>query len=423
MATTRFARRVRPVYAEARELLDKQVLAISENVQGIHVVKGFGRGQEEISKFEKATNHVRERKRWIFRQVAFFQPLLGFLTQLNLVVLLAYGGYLVMLRETTGNGVSIGDLLVFAGLLQQFSGQVSNISTIADSMQQSLTSAQRVFDILDAPIAIQNRPNARIMDRAKGRIEFMNIHFGYKPETPVLHALDMTVEAGQSVAILGATGAGKTTLLSLIPRFYDVLKGKILIDGVDIADYDLHSLRRNIGIVFQDSFLFSNTIRANIAFGHPEATDEQIRRAAKLAAADSFIQEMPNGYDTLLREGGSNLSGGQRQRLAIARALLLDPPILLLDDPTAAIDAETEKEIMDAIESAMMGRTVIMVAHRLSTLRRADKVVVLDRGRLVQEGTHAELVNRTGHYGKVAAIQTADMEGVPAAEDAKEDEQ
>jgi ATP-binding cassette subfamily B protein len=351
IATTRFARRVRPVYAESRDLFDKQVLALSENVQGIHVIKGFGRAQEEIAKFEDATNKVRSRKRWIFKQVAFFQPLLGFLTQLNLVVLLAYGGYLVIRREGGGDGVSIGDLLVFTGLLQQFSGQVSNISTIADSMQQSLTSAQRVFDILDAPIAIQSKPDAKIMERAKGRIEFIDVEFGYKPDVPVLHSLNMTVEAGQSVAILGATGAGKTTLLSLIPRFYDVWQGRLLIDGVDVSDYEVRSLRQHIGIVFQDNFLFSNTVRANIAFGHPDATDAQVQRAARLAAADDFINALPNGYDTILREGGTNLSGGQRQRLSIARALLLDPRSYCWMIRRLLLIPRRKKEIMDAIES------------------------------------------------------------------------
>lgn len=420
IATVWFSRRVRPAYTQSQTLFDRQVLALSENVQGVHVVKGFGRMQEETAKFEAATNKLRMRKRWIFKQVALFQPILGFLTQINLAVLLAYGGFLVVRRELGGQGVSIGDLLVFTGLLQQLSVQVSNISTIADSMQQSLTSAQRVFDILDAPIAIQSRPGAIRLERAKGRIAFANVDFRYSPETPVLQGLTFTVDEGQSVAVLGATGSGKTTLLSLIPRFYDVTGGQALVDGKDVRDYDVSTLRRNIGIVFQDNFLFSNTIRANIAFGHPDATDAQVERAAKLAAAHEFIREMPDGYDTVLREGGVNLSGGQRQRLAIARALLLDPPILLLDDPTAAIDAETEKEIMDAIESAMKGRTVVIVAHRLSTLRRADKVLVLDRGRLAQEGTHVDLVNSKGHYGQVAALQTADIKGLLPAGESRE---
>jgi len=379
------------------------------------VVKGFARHREEMAKFEEATNRVRGKKRWIFRQVAFFQPLVGLLTQINLVVLLAYGGWLVVRQEQSADvlmGISLGQLLVFAGLLQQFSGQVANVSTIADSVQQSLTGAQRVFEIMDAPVAIQSVPNAVRVTRTSGAIRFEHVAFEYQSGQPVLKDVTLSIEAGRRVAILGATGSGKTTLLSLIPRFYDVTSGCLRVDGHDVRTMDVGDLRRQIGIVFQESFLFSNTVRANIAFGHPGATPEQVERAGRLAAAHEFIQALPQGYDTVLREGGMNLSGGQRQRLAIARALLLDPPILLLDDPTAAVDAETEDEIMQAIEQAMEGRTVLMVAHRLSTLRRADRVVVLERGRIVQAGTHTELMNRVGHYQNVAALQTPDLESM-----------
>jgi len=408
VVTARFARRVRAAYIESRKLFDDLILAVSENVQGVHVVKGFVRGEEQSRAFEAAVERVRSQKRWIFRQIAIFQPVMGFLTQVNLVVLLAYGGLLVIRREAGEGlaGVSIGDLIVFAGLLQQFSGQVSGISTIADCMQQSLTSAQRVFEILDAPVAVASRPGAVVLSRARGSITFERASLGYTPDAPVLQDVSFTAAAGSRVAILGATGAGKTTLLSLLPRFYDVTGGAVKIDGRDVRDYTLDSLRRNIGIVFQDSFLFSNTVRANIAFGHPEATGEQIERAARLAAADGFIRALPRGYDTLLNEAGANLSGGQRQRLAIARALLLDPPILLLDDPTAAVDPGTETEIMDAIEQATAGRTVLIVAHRLSTLRRADTVIVLDHGRIAQQGVHASLLRDDGIYAQVAATQS-----------------
>ena len=236
--------------------------------------------------------------------------------------------------------------------------------------------------------------------------------FGYGEDAAgALDEVSFEVKPGQTVAILGATGAGKSTLLSLIPRFYDPTAGRVLLDGRDVREYDLDAVRRNIGLVFQESFLFSNSISENIAFGHPDATQEQIQRAAEIAAAHDFIvNDLSHGYRTLLTEGGANLSGGQRQRIAIARALLLDPPILLMDDPTAAIDPDTEQEILDAMAQAMQGRTTFVVAHRLSTLRRADVILVLEKGRLVQAGTHAQLMSSAGHYRWAARLQSADAE-------------
>ncbi|HTO03897.1 MAG TPA: ATP-binding cassette domain-containing protein, partial [Opitutus sp.] len=254
--------------------------------------------------------------------------------------------------------------------------------------------------------------------RLEGSVRFDHVSFSYQPfgastseqETPVpvLHDISLDVKPGQCVAILGATGAGKSVLMSMIPRFYDPTKGRVLIDDIDVRQLHLDDLRRNIGLVFQESFLFSNTIAANIAFGHPEATREQVERAARIAAAHDFISALPMGYDTILGESGSSLSGGQRQRLAIARAVLLEPAILLLDDPTAAIDSETEHEIFEALDRAIAGRTTFIVAHRLSTLRRADFIIVMDNGRIVQRGTHQELMNVPGPYLRVARLQLID---------------
>jgi ATP-binding cassette subfamily B protein len=242
-----------------------------------------------------------------------------------------------------------------------------------------------------------------------GEVRFERVSFRYeKPQEPVLRDVSLTVRSGQCVAILGATGAGKSALMGLIPRFYDPTAGRLLLDGIDARQIELDDLRHNIGIVFQESFLFSNTIAANIAFGHPDATPEQIERAARIAAAHGFITAMPQGYDTVLSESGISLSGGQRQRLAIARAVLLEPAILLLDDPTAAIDSETEHEIFQALENAISGRTTFIVAHRLSTLRRADFIIVLEHGRIVQQGTHAELMRQAGPYLRVASLQLVD---------------
>jgi len=328
----------------------------------------------------------------------------GFLTQINMIVLLAYGGTLVFQGQLAlGTG-----LVVFAGLLQQFSGQVANIANIANRVQQSLIGARRVFEVLDAPVEVSTKPDAVQLPRVRGAVRFDQVGFEYKEMEPTLKGINFSVEPGEAVAIVGATGAGKSAMVGLIPRFYDVTSGRLTLDNIDVRDIDLDDLRRNIGIVFQESFLFSNTVAANIAFGHPEATREQIEKAARVAAAHDFITELPRGYETVLGEGGVDLSGGQRQRLAIARAVLLEPAILLLDDPTAAIDPETEHEILEAMQGAMEGRTTFIVAHRLSTLRRADKVVVLERGALVQTGTHEELMSRPGLYQRLARLQIVD---------------
>lgn len=403
-----FSRVVRPAYDRARELADDMVRTLAENIQGVHVVKGFAREREEIEKFHKATDAVRQQERQIFWKVSLFTPAIGLLTQINLVVLLGYGGWLV-----TQNQLPLGTgLVVFAGLLQQFSSQVANMTNIANSVQQSLSGARRVFEVLDAHVEVRSPEHAVPLLRARGAVRFEQVSFEYVPGLPVLQEIDFEVQPGQRVAILGATGAGKSTLMSLIPRFYDPTAGRVLIDGLDLRTLNLDDLRRNIGLVFQESFLFSNTIAANIAFGHPHATREQVERAAKIAAAHEFIAQMPEGYDTILGEYGMDLSGGQRQRLAIARAVLLDPAILLLDDPAAAIDPHTEQEILHSMRQAMTGRTTLIIAHRLSTLREADLVIVLEQGRISQIGTHADLLEAPGHYRDAARVQLSAGDGL-----------
>lgn len=401
-----YSARLRPGYLRNRELTDDMVLLFSESVRGMQTVKGFAAEPHQIRRFEAANREVSAQQQRIFWDLTVFTPGTHFLSQMSLVILFAYGGWLY-----AGGKIPLGSgLVVFAGLLQQFTAQVATVSTIANSVQQSLAAARRVFEVMDTPVEVQTRPGAIVPPRLTGTIAFENVSFSYTPGKKVLKDVSFEAQPGQVVGIFGMTGTGKSALLSLIPRFYDPQAGRVLADGKDLRDLDLDAFRRQIGIVYQESFLFSNTVAANIAFGHPHATMEQIERAARIASAHEFIAALPHGYDTVLGESGVDLSGGQRQRLALARALLLQPPILILDDPTASVDARTENEIVSALREAMTGRTTFVVSGRLSLLRRADLILVLEDGRLTQTGTHGELVHRPGPYHETALLQIMDEE-------------
>ena len=403
-----FSKTVRPLYQRSSELGDKLILRLSENVQGIQVVKGFAREADEIARFREANRAVKDQKYDIFWRLSLYQPTMGFLTQINQLIVIGYGGALVIRGELPlGAG-----LFVFANLIHEFANQVGQIINIANSIQSSLTGAERVFAILDAEIEIQSPPDAIRLPKVRGAVTFEHVGFSYTDGESALEDISLDIAPGECIGIVGETGSGKTTLLNLIARFYDPTSGRVLVDGIDLRQLDLQDLRRNIGLVFQESFLFSNTVAANIAFGQPGAELERVEDAAKLAAAHEFIADLPEGYDSLIGEHGSNLSGGQRQRLAIARALLLDPPILLLDDATAAVDPETEHEIQQAIATAQRGRTTILVSNRISALKRTDRLYVLHQGRIVESGSHAELMQLDGEYAKLSRIQLthADLE-------------
>lgn len=401
-----YSGRLRPGYLRNRELTDQMILMFSESVRGMQTVKGFAAEPHQVRRFEEANDRVSAQQRQIFWNLSVFTPATQMLSQLSLVILFAYGGWLyVQGKIPLGSG-----LVVFAGLLQQFAGQVATISTIANSVQQSLAAARRVFEVMDTPVEVQSKPGAIQPARLSGKIILEKVTFGYRPEKPALENISFEAKPGQIVGIFGLTGSGKSTLLGLLPRFYDPQQGRILADGNDLRDLDLDAFRRQIGIVYQESFLFSNTVAANIAFGHPHASMEQIERAAKVASAHDFISKLPHGYETVLGESGADLSGGQRQRLALARALLLQPPILILDDPTASVDARTENEIVTALREAMTGRTTFVVSSRLSLLRRADVILVLENGRLTQTGTHEELAHLPGPYRETALLQIMDFD-------------
>jgi ATP-binding cassette subfamily B protein len=405
--TRYYSERLRPGYLKNRELSDTLVLLFSESVRGIQTVKGFAAESHQVRRFREANDGASSQQRRVFRDLSLFAPATQFLSQLSLAILFAYGGWLyVHGRIALGGG-----LVVFAGLLQQFAGQVANLSTIANSVQQSLAAARRVFEVLDTKVDVQSKPDAFQPGRLGGRVEFDGVTFGYGANEPALEKISFTAAPGQVVGIFGLTGAGKSSLLSLIPRLYDPQRGRILADGHDLRDLDLDAYRRQIGIVYQETFLFSNTVAANIAFGHPNATLEQIQEAARQASAHDFISALPHGYHTVLGESGVDLSGGQRQRIALARALLLQPPILILDDPTASVDAKTENEIGTALRSAMDGRTTFVVSGRLSLLRRADVILVLEEGQVTMTGTHDELVLRPGAYRETAQLQLMDLDG------------
>jgi ATP-binding cassette subfamily B protein len=407
LATSWFSRWARPAYEKNRGLSDAMVLAMSEGVKGMRVTKTFGAEAQELERFRRRNRAVRDQQEQIFRGVSRFGPTVSFITAIGVAILLLYGGALV-----ARNALTLGELVVFAGLLQQFSTQITSMATIVNTLEQSVTAARRVFEVLDAPAEVESPASPAPLADCRGAVRFENVSFSFAPGGRLaLDDVDFAVEPGRCVAFVGATGAGKSTLLGLLPRFADPVRGRVLIDGVDVRALDIDGLRRNIGVVFQESLLFRGTIAENIAFGHPGATRDAIERAARTAGAHTFIAELPRGYDTPIEEAGHNLSGGQRQRLAIARAILLDPPILLLDDPTSAIDVHTEDEVLAAIEAARHGRTTILVTSRFSTLRAADAIFVLDAGRIVERGAPAALARGGGLYAQAAALHGLGQDG------------
>ncbi len=395
-----YATKVRPMFTQIQQQVAVVNTRIQENIAGQRVVKAFARKQYEIDKFERDNMELLHRSIRAERLSAINWSLMRLLTEMSLAIILWYGG-----RQVISTELTLGTLMSFNMLLGQLLGPIRMLGWQVSMVQRTIASGERIFEILDTQADVRDKPGAKPIGEIEGRVTFENVSFAYDGVNMVLKNINLDVSPGETVAILGGTGSGKTTLINLIPRFYDVTEGRILIDGVDIRDVTIESLRRQIGIVTQETFLFSASLRDNIAYGKPEATDEEIIEAAKAAHIHDFIMSLPDGYDTLIGERGVGLSGGQKQRVAIARALLMDAKILLLDESTSSVDVETEMQIQQAFSKLLKDRTAFIIAQRLSTVRDADRVIVLDNGRIVEEGTHEELLQLGGIYTAIYNLQ------------------
>jgi ATP-binding cassette subfamily B protein len=382
-----------PILRDVQQQLGEVATVAEESIVGVHVVKAFAQEERRQAQFEDASGSVFDATVRAFRQRALYVPLLSFLPMLAQAAVLLAAGRLVV-----SGSLSLGQFFLFNLLLAMLIVPLRSLGMWIGQAQRATASGERIFDVLDEPEGVEDRPGATPMPPGPGEIRFEDVSFGYDPERLVLEDVDLTIASGRTVALIGHTGSGKTTLAALVPRFYDATTGRVLVDGVDVRDVTRRSLRREVGVISQDPFLFSATVRENIAFGAPDATDEQVVEAARAAQAHEFVEALPDGYETVIGERGITLSGGQRQRLAIARAILIDPRILVLDDATASVDATTEARIREGLAEVMKGRTTIIIAHRLSTIQLADEVVVLEHGRVAARGTQAELLEANEVY-------------------------
>jgi ABC-type multidrug transport system fused ATPase/permease subunit len=382
-----------PLLRDVQQKMADVATVAEENIVGVHVVKSFAQERAEQSKFERSSEAVFRQSVAANRQRALYVPLLSFLPLLAQGAVLLVGGRMVI-----DGTLSYQSFFSFNIIVLMLVMPLRMLGMWIGQAQRATASGERIFEIMDEPEEVADRPNAIELPPGPGRIIYDGVQFEYAPGRSVLHGIDLELDPGSTTALIGHTGAGKTTLAALVGRFYDVSAGTVRLDGVDVRDATLHSLRRAIGVVSQDPFLFSATVRENITFGVGDATDEDVERAAELAQAREFIERLPEGYDTMVGERGITLSGGQRQRLAIARALIVDPRVLILDDATASVDATTEAQIKQGLREVMRGRTTIIIAHRLSTISLADDIVVLDAGTIAARGTHSQLVATSAVY-------------------------
>jgi ABC-type multidrug transport system fused ATPase/permease subunit len=394
IGTAIFRRYSGRAYRRTRERMGDVTASLQEDISGVRVVQAFRREDANYRQFLGVNDRYRAANVQTVNAAAIYFPFVSLLSAVATAVVLGYGGLLVFHGQ-----LSPGALFAFIGLLSNFFDPVQQLSQFYQTMLAAMAALDKIVEVLDTEPAMADAPGARPLPQIAGKVEFADVHFAYSQSTTeVLHGVSFRAEPGQTVALVGHTGAGKSTVVKLLARFYDPTSGRVLIDGTDVRDVTAHSLRSQLGIVPQESFLFSGSVRANIAFGRPEASDEQVVAAAEAVGADAFIRALPDGYDTEIQERGARLSIGQRQLVAFARALLADPRILILDEATSSVDIPTEARIEEALETLLHGRTAFVVAHRLSTIRRADVIVVLEHGRVIEAGTHRQLIERRGRY-------------------------
>ncbi len=409
-----YTRSSHPILKDVQQKMGDVTTVAEESIVGVHVVKAFAQERREEDKFNARTEQVFGQSVQATRLRARYVPVLSFLPLLAQAAILLYGGH----RVVNGH-LTLGEFVAFNVYILMLIFPLRMLGSWIGWAQRAIASGERIFELLDEPDEIVERPNARPLPEGEGDLRFEDVTFGYDRERVVLQDVDLAIPPGRTIALIGHTGSGKTTLAALVPRFYDVTDGRVVLDGVDVRDVKLADLRRAIGIVSQDPFLFSASVRENIAFGAPGATDADVERAARMAQAHEFIVKLPNGYDTVIGERGITLSGGQRQRIAIARALVVDPRVLILDDATSSVDAATEAKIRLGLREAMRGRTTLIIAHRLSTISLADEIVVLEGGRVVARGTHEELLEESPVYRDIHEHGLVELEVVRQVEEAR----
>ena len=401
LLTAPLIKKIRAMHKEAQILVADVNAKLQDNFSGIKEIQIFNREEDEYASVSnKNLKHAGALIKALFYS-AIMHPIIGFLTSLGNVIVIGVGGYLVLFNK----GMDIKDVVGFLMYLSLFYGPVASFARIIEDMQSGIAGGERVFEVLDAEPEIKEKPNAGTLKKVKGDIAFENVTFQYNQDSVILNNISFNIPSKKMFALVGPTGVGKTTMAALIPRFYDPVSGSIKIDGRDIKDVTLKSLRDNISMVLQDVFLFNGTIKENIMYGKPEATDEAVEKAAKMACIHDFIDGLPEKYDTVVGERGVRLSGGQKQRISIARSLLCESPVLILDEATSAVDTETEREIQDAIQKIAGSCTLIVIAHRLSTVKRADSILVLEEGEVKEQGSHEELIAKNGIYRHLVDIQ------------------